>query len=209
MLPIISSLKFDNCKDPFLVFRPNTLINSVKSFINGFSGKVIYAVKSNPSRYILETVFNQGINSFDVASINEVKIVRNLFPRSNIFFMNPIKPKYSISEAYFKYNVRNFAIDTEQELEKILLQTKNAIDLKLHIRLAIPNDFAKINLSGKFGINPENAIKLINKASKYALKIGISFHPGSQCMHTDAYKIGIEISGEVIKKCKKKIDYFS
>jgi ornithine decarboxylase len=209
MLPIISSLKFDNCKDPFLVFRPNTLINSVKSFINGFSGKVIYAVKSNPSRYILETVFNQGINSFDVASINEVKIVRNLFPRSNIFFMNPIKPKYSISEAYFKYNVRNFAIDTEQELEKILLQTKNAIDLKLHIRLAIPNDFAKINLSGKFGINPENAIKLINKASKYALKIGISFHPGSQCMHTDAYKIGIEISGEVIKKCKKKIDYLN
>ena len=74
MLPLISSLKLENYKDPFLIFRPNTLIKSVKYFTNGFSGKVIYAVKSNPSRYILETIFNQGVTSFDVASINEVKI---------------------------------------------------------------------------------------------------------------------------------------
>ena len=209
MLPLTSSLKLENHKDPFLIFRPNTLIKSVKYFTNGFSGKVIYAVKSNPSRYILETIFNQGVTSFDVASINEVKIVKKLFPKANIFFMNPIKPKHSITEAYFKYNVRNFSIDAEQELEKIIIQTNNADDLKLHIRLAIPNNFAKINLSGKFGVNPENAIKLINKSSKYASKIGISFHPGSQCMHSDAYKTGIKISGEVIKKCSNKVHYLN
>ncbi|MDC3091253.1 hypothetical protein OA848_02575 [Rickettsiales bacterium] len=209
MLPFISSLRLDDYKDPFLVFKPKILINSITAFVRGFTGKVIYAVKSNPSKYVLETMFNQGINSFDAASINEVRLVKSLFPTSNIFFMNPVKPRNSISEAYFKFNVRNFSIDSVQELKKIIAETKRAKNLILHIRLAIPNDFAKISLTKKFGVSPSDATKLIYEASKFAFKIGISFHPGSQCMSTDAYKTGIKIAGKVIKACKKKIDYFN
>ena len=64
--------------------------------------------------------------------------------------MNPVKPRIAIKQAYFDYGVRNFSLDTFDELEKILEETNFANDLNLHLRINISNNFAKIDLSEKF-----------------------------------------------------------
>ena len=76
-----------------------------------------------------------GIRHFDVASLNEVKLVRGLFPDAHLAFMHPIKSREAIRAAYFDYGVRDFVIDTFEEMHKILEETKVAADL-LHHRQA-------------------------------------------------------------------------
>ena len=194
-------------KNPFFLFNQKALEKNVSFFLKSFPGKVLYAVKANPSEFILKIIYQMGLDSFDAASLNEIKTIRNLFSKSKIYFMNPVKSENSISQAYYKYNIRHFCLDDENELLKILNATNNANDLRLHLRISIPNNFSLINLSDKFGVNKENASDLIKKIKKKSLKTGISFHPGSQCMNPKAYKIGIKLVSNIVKVSGIKIDY--
>ena len=49
--------------------------------------------------------------------------------------MNPVKSRVAIKKAYFNYGVRNFSLDTDDELEKIVKETNFANDLNLHLRI--------------------------------------------------------------------------
>ena len=153
MFSSIDSLILDNYQEPFFVFRPVLLSNSVSKFINGFDGQVLYSVKTNPLELVLKYIYQFGIKKFDVASINEIKIIKNLFSDVEVYFMNPVKPRYAISEAYFKFGVRHFCLDSTDELKKIIEETNFAKDLILHLRIVVPNKFSKICLSEKFGVS--------------------------------------------------------
>ena len=65
--------------------------------------------------------------------------------------MHTVKSRESIAEAYFKYGVKTFSLDTKDELIKIIQSTNNAKDLELFVRLAVSNEHAEIDLSKKFG----------------------------------------------------------
>ena len=123
-----------------------------------------------------------------------------------MFFMHPIKSRESIKSAYFDFNIRDFSLDSFDELEKILEVTKNAKDLNLHIRLSIPNSHSAIDLSGKFGILPSEATGLIRKARAVSKKLGICFHVGSQCMDPVEYRNAINTAKEVIRKARVRLD---
>ena len=65
--------------------------------------------------------------------------------------MHTVKSRESITEAYFNLGVKDFALDTKDELRKILEATNQAKDLNLFVRIAISNEHAEIDLSRKFG----------------------------------------------------------
>ena len=209
MLPSTCEINLEEIKDPFFIFKPEKLKKNVKYFLKNFPGEVLYAVKTNPSEFILKKIYDLGIKSFDVASINEVRLIKTLFKNAQIFFMNPVKSRLAIKEAYFNYGVRNFSLDTFEELEKIVKVTNFANDLNLHLRISISSDFAKINLSKKFGVDGNKAKELLKKIKNYAEKIGVSFHPGSQCMNPNAYKFAIKKMASLIKESKLKIDFLN
>ena len=62
-------------------------------------------LKQIPVSLFLKQIYKLGVKSFDAASINEVELVRNLFTKSKIYFMNPVKPVNSIKKAYFDFLV--------------------------------------------------------------------------------------------------------
>jgi ornithine decarboxylase len=192
--------------EPIHIFRPHTLEKAAKYFNANFNGRVVYAVKTNPSPNILKNIYSSGINSFDVASLSEVELVKNLLPETELFFMHTVKSRKAIRLAYFEYGVRNFSLDSLDELEKILAETNYAKDLNLFVRLAIPNTYAELTLSDKFGINSKDAPALLKKTRQYANKLGICFHVGSQCMHQDAYRIAIRMAKSVVTKANVTID---
>ena len=136
---------------PIYCIRPSAIKNAIKFFKEKFPGKILYAVKTNPNEYVLKNIINNGIDRFDVASIDEVKTIKKLSHKSKLFFMHPIKSRDDISEAYFSYNVRDFSLDTKDELLKILESTNNAKDLNLFVRIAVSNEHAELDLSRKFG----------------------------------------------------------
>jgi ornithine decarboxylase len=188
--------------NPIYCIRPDSIKTACKWFKNNFPGKVIYAVKTNPNETVIKHIFESGIHHFDVASINEIKLIKKIYPESKAYYMNTIKSRDHIKEAYFKYKIKDFALDSKDELQKIIEATENAKDLTLYVRVSISNEHAEIDLSQKFGAPPSEALGLLRLAKAHANKVGLSFHVGSQCMHPISYAKGIRDLGAIIKKTK-------
>ena len=196
---IVNTLKPDY---PVYCIRPESIKTSVDFFKKSFPGSILYAVKTNPDEKILKNIISNKIDSFDVASINEIKLIKRLKPDAKLYFMHTVKTRENIEEAYFKLGVRDFALDTKDELQKILEATKQAKDINLYVRIAISNEHAEIDLSRKFGALPSEALGLVRLCKEHAKKLGISFHVGSQCMHKISFSKAITEVGHIIKKTK-------
>ncbi len=187
---------------PVYCIRKESIKLASKYFQKNFPGKILYALKTNPHPLVLKTILESGINSFDVASIKEIETIRKLSPKADCSYMHTVKSRESIKEAYFKYNVKTFSLDTKDELIKILESTSHAKDLNLFVRVSVSNEHAEIDLSKKFGAINNEAIGLLRLTKQYAKKVGLSFHVGSQCMHPISYSKGIFEIGNIIKKTK-------
>lgn len=192
---------------PLHILDSRVLIATAQAFVQLFHGTVMYAVKSNPTKEVIKTLYKAGIRTFDAASIEELRLVRKVAPAAKIHFMHTVKSREAIREAYFKHGVRVFVIDCADELHKIAHETDLAADLELYIRLALPkNKDANIDFSVKFGVQTEEAVKLLREARLVSQRLGIMFHPGTQSRNPDAFRKGIERVGKVIRDAKVVVD---
>ena len=194
---IVSQLKPER---PIYCIRKKSIQVASRTFQNKFPGTILYAVKTNPHPEVLKTIIQSGINNFDVASIKEIEDIRKISPKAKCSFMHTVKSRESIKEAYFKFGVKTFSLDTKDELIKIIESTDQAKDLELFVRVSVSNEHAEIDLSKKFGALTSEAVGLLRLTKQYAKKIGLSFHVGSQCMHPISYAKGITEIGNVIKR---------
>ena len=203
---LVNQLKPDK---PVYCIRKRSILSASKFFQKKFPGKILYAVKTNPHPEVIKTLVKSGISEFDVASISEIKSVRKFSQSAKCSFMHTVKSREDVQEAYFKYGIKTFALDTKEELIKIIESTKNAKDLEIFVRVAVSNEHAEIDLSKKFGAMNNEATGLLRLAKQYAKKIGLSFHVGSQCMHPISYTKGIAEIGNIIKKTKIVPEYIN
>ncbi len=203
---LISQLKPER---PVYCIRKKSIHVASKTFQNKFSGKILYAVKTNPHPEVLKTIVESGIENFDVASIKEIEDIKRINPNAKCSYMHTVKSRESIKEAYFKYNIKAYSLDTKDELIKIIESTNHAKDLELFVRVAVSNEHAEIDLSKKFGALSSEASGLLRLTKQYAKKIGLSFHVGSQCMHPISYAKGITEIGNIIKRTKISLDYIN
>ncbi len=196
---LVNQLKPDK---PVYCIRKNSILSASKFFQKKFPGKILYAVKTNPNPEVIKTLLKSGIDQFDIASVEEIKAVRKFSQTAKCSYMHTVKSRENISEAYFKYGVKTFALDTKDELIKIIESTGNARDLELFVRVSVSNEHAEIDLSKKFGALSSEATGLLRLVKQYSKKVGLSFHVGSQCMHPISYVKGISEIGNIIKKTK-------
>jgi len=176
-------------------------------FQDNFQGDVFYAVKANPSPWVIETLVKNGVNSFDVASIREVELVAQFAPGARMAFMHPVKSRKAIADAYHRHGVKTFALDTHDELEKILEATDGAEDLTLIVRLAVVAEGASYSLAGKFGVDLHEAPALLLAARRATQgKMGVSFHVGSQCMRPTAYQAAMAQAQRAIVRAGVLVD---
>jgi ornithine decarboxylase len=203
---LVSQLKPER---PIYCIRKKSIHIASKNFQNNFLGKILYAVKTNPHPVVLKTIVESGIENFDVASIKEIEDIRRVSPNAKCSYMHTVKSRESIKEAYFKYGVKAYSLDTKDELIKIIESTNHAKDLELFVRVAVSNEHAEIDLSKKFGALGAEASALLRLTKQYARKLGLSFHVGSQCMHPISYSKGIREIGNIIKRTKILPDYIN
>ena len=203
---LINQLRPDK---PVYCIRKKSILSTSKFFQKKFPGKILYAVKTNPHPEVIKTLIKSGINQFDIASIEEIKAIKKFSQTAKCSFMHTVKSHESIKDAYFKYGVKTFALDTKDELIKIIESTSGAKDLELFVRVAVSNEHAEIDLSKKFGALNAEAAGLLRLVKQCANKIGLSFHVGSQCMHPISYAKGISEIGNIVKKTKIVPDYIN
>lgn len=173
--------------DAIYVLYPQKIQAAATMFAEQFPGKALYAVKANPHPAVLKTLWASDIRGFDVASIREIDLVRATCPDAELYLMHPVKSRRTIRHAYAE-GVRHFAFDCAAELGKILVETNDARDLHLHLRLALPSGgSASMPLEGKYGAEYAEAIDLLRAARPVAAKLGVCFHVGSQSMDPRDY----------------------
>ena len=72
---------------PVYCIRKSSIESAVKFFLKKFSVSVLYAVKTNPHPEIIKTIIDSGIEQFDVASIEEIKSIRNFSHNAKCSYM--------------------------------------------------------------------------------------------------------------------------
>ncbi len=192
---------------PVYTLNPKKIEDTGAEFVNAFPGKTLFAVKTNPHPIAIANLYKGGVHAFDVASAEEMRLVRKVAPKAELYFMHPIKAPEAIREAYYEHGVRNFVLDHADELAKILRETNNANDLNLFVRLGLPkNENASIDLSAKFGALPEMAIELLRACRVFCVKLGVAFHVGTQISNAAAYANAINIVRGVIERSGVRVD---
>ena len=182
---------------PVLALRPHTVARAAQWFLDNFPGRVLYAAKANDAPTIIDALAKAGINAFDVASMVEIERVAPV-EGAELYFMNPVKSRGAIAEAYRAFGVRRFAFDSADELDKVLDETDGADDLTLFLRIACPNTHSLIPLEGKYGASQDEAPALLLKARQRATRLGITFHVGSQAVVPAAFGEALRQVGQLI-----------
>jgi ornithine decarboxylase len=189
---------------PVYALHPQAFTRVAKAFLDGFPGETMYAVKANHALPVLDLVHAAGIERFDVASMAEVRLVSERFPKARKNFMSPVRIRGTAGEAYRLYGVRDFAFDSREELQAILTETGAANDpavaasLVLYVRLQVPADGALLELSSKFGVSVSEAAGLVKDVIAAGARPALTFHVGSQCLFPSSFKTALGRCGEVI-----------
>jgi ornithine decarboxylase len=167
------------------------LAGDARAFVDAFPGKTAYAVKTNGEPFVLRTLAEIGISSFDVASPGEFAAVRAVAPNAELLYMHPVKAQSDIKLSLERYGVRVLALDHEDEVAK-LLRIVNAVDLDpaditLFVRLRTKGP-AAYELSRKFGAAAAHAVELMQRIDRIGFRAGICFHVGSQIEDPEVYQ---------------------
>lgn len=191
---------YTNCADIIRQLRPvrslyaynaAQIADNVQSFRQNFSGRCAWAIKANPAPEIVAAILASGINEFDVASLAEIATIRAASPHAILHFNHPVKAPEDIYAAWHHYGVRNFVVDCTAEVDKIATAIAPATlhEATLLVRFIDPRKTrgSEYNFDIKFGATPEAGNAILCYAHKLGFKVGLAFHPGSQCENPQSY----------------------
>ncbi|KAI3360252.1 hypothetical protein L3Q82_014569 [Scortum barcoo] len=150
--------------------------------------KPFYAVKCNNTPTVLRMLSALG-TGFDCASKSEIQLVLSLgVTPDKIIYAHTTKPLSHIKYAG-THGVDMMTFDSADELLKISLHHAKA---KLVLRIAVDDSKSLNKLSTKFGARLLSVGKLLERAGELGLEvIGVSFHVGSACTESLAFKQAI------------------
>jgi len=171
---------------PELIMDLDVVTDHFRRFTDALPGVAVhFAMKCQPDPPLLRHLLSLG-SRFEVASSPELATLTSLGVRpSEVIFSNPVKPWWHIRDAYAA-GVRRFAADSEVELAKL---SRYAPGSKVMIRLAVAPAASDVPSEGKFGIEPDEAVRLLVAARAAGLQPwGLTFHVGSQMTDPRAWQ---------------------
>ncbi len=175
---------------PVLFFAPALLTQAARRFLDGFPGLVTYAVKANSEPAVVMQLIAAGVRAFDVASPEEIALLRRLDPDAVLHYHNPAKSRGEIAFALGQ-GVRVFSMDSTVELEKVASVAAEhgvaAGDIEASVRFRLPVKGAAYDFGSKFGADPDKASALLRRAAEHGFRVSLTFHPGTQCETADAW----------------------
>lgn len=189
MFKVLKYLDRDDLQTPFLLLdgdKVRAKIALIGSKIR--NSTVFYAVKANPDIETIKLVEPTGIG-FEIASDGELRLLQTLgVAPERIITSNPVKSIKFIKVAY-DYGIRFFAYDSYAEVDKM---AQHAPGSSVYLRLSVPNEGSEWPLSKKFGVEPDQALALLEYArNKGLIPIGLTFHVGSQCLNKFSWNTAI------------------
>jgi ornithine decarboxylase len=158
-----------------------------------------YALKPLPHASLITTLQGEGA-FFDLATNGEVELVRRLgVAPERCIHTHPIKRDSDIRTA-LSFGVSRFVVDNPDELRKF---TKFRTRASLLIRVSFRSPDAQVDLSRKFGCDPEAVAELFALAAELRIKVdGLSFHTGSQNADSGMMVRAINVSRDLLQSAQ-------
>eukprot|EP00656_Telonema_subtile_P047143 TRINITY_DN5399_c0_g1_i1.p1 TRINITY_DN5399_c0_g1~~TRINITY_DN5399_c0_g1_i1.p1 ORF type:complete len:458 (+),score=96.92 TRINITY_DN5399_c0_g1_i1:224-1597(+) len=159
-----------------------------------------YAVKANPDKAIVQTLFEAGAG-FDCASAPEIEMVRaaGADGTTDVIFANCCKFPRDIAYAKSQ-GVSRMTVDNLDELEKIALHFPEA---QVVIRIVTDDSNSICRLSNKYGAALCDVEELLTTAIRLGLDVvGVSFHVGSGTSTADSFGEPIKNAARVFETAK-------
>jgi ornithine decarboxylase len=192
---------------PVFCYFPARVRADCAAFCRGFPGQVFYAVKANPDPQLLQWVVEGGVHAFDVASLPEIEAARRALPGAHCAYNHPVKPRHSVGVAYREWGIRDFVVDHENELRKVIDETGR--DIVVQVRVAAPNTAAAISFNAKFGATPAQALSLLRTLKEEKIGASLTMHLGWQTTEPEAYARGIGLLGQLARAAEVRLEYLN
>ena len=174
--------------NPVLRISRGALTRQAERFQNSFPGTVSYAVKANSHEEVIRTLSAAGIGCFDVASLEEMAMVRSVAADSILHYHNPVRSRDEVAQALHKFGCRRFSVDHIDELDKIDSMVVNRENIQIAVRFGVESSTHAVqDFSTKFGASEPTTIEILKKAARLGYKVGLTFHPGSQTTYPAPY----------------------
>lgn len=201
---VFDMLKESRPVDPVYCVYPHVYRETAQEFIQGFPGRVLYAIKANNDPKVLRALFDGGIRHVDCASLQEIKDVKAVDSNAECYFMNPVRLRGAARTAQQEHGVRHFVIDHAAGLE-LLLNEIDASKSIIFVRLAVHHHSAMVDLSTKFGAPAEETLRLLQAVADTGAEPALAFNVGSHVMSPEAYVHAIETAIGVLEQLPFKL----
>ena len=182
---------------PVYCVYPHVYSDSTRNFLQGFPGRVLYAVKANDEPAVVRLMYQAGVTDFDCASLAEIALVSENCPGAKCYFMVPVRLRGAARAAQEQYGVRHFVVDHLKGLDLLASE----IDMKRSVvfaRMAVHHNSAIYDLSSKFGAEPGEIPLLIQTIAEMGAEPVLAFNVGSSVRSPDAYRHALGIAAEVL-----------
>lgn len=196
-----SWLRSSDAEMPVHFFAPDALQARLSAFHHGFPGMVTYAVKANPSRSVIAKLCAGGIKGFDVASPQEIALIRKLCPHAHLHYNNPVRSAAEI-KAGIEGGVVSWSVDDPTELEKLIAAGATG---EIAVRFKLPVEGAHYNFGAKFGAEEAQAVALLSRVAAAGLTPALTFHVGTQCADPNAYTTYMQKAAEIARSADVQI----
>jgi ornithine decarboxylase len=160
-----------------------------------------YALKPLPHPAVVETIVELG-GWLDLATTGEAQLVTQLgIDATRCIHTHPIKRDIDIRNA-LHLGVKIFVADNPDEVRKFE-RYRDQCELLLRVSFRSPG--AVVDLSRKFGCDPEDLLELARLARKLAIPVrGLSFHVGSQAADPSKHVEAIEVCAKLMSQAKRE-----
>jgi ornithine decarboxylase len=191
-------------EDPVYCIFPHVYRESTKAFLQGFPGRVLYAVKANNEPLVLDQLIAAGVCHFDCASLPEIQLVHRLCPNGMMYFMVPTRIRNAAKTAQEDHGVRHFMVD---HLDGVSLLARE-IDMTRSVvfaRMAVHHKAAMSDLSLRFGAAPRDMPALLQGIQDTGAEAALAFNVGSTVTDPGAYRYALSVTKEVLTKLPFRI----
>ncbi|GGL72119.1 hypothetical protein [Wenxinia marina] len=182
---------------PVHYFSPAALDRRLASFGSGFPGLVTYAVKANPDEQVIARLCAGGMTAFDVASPEEIALVRRLCPGAALHYNNPVRSRGEIA-AGLAAGVASWSVDCAGELDKLTDLLPQGAEIAVRFKLPVAG--AAYDFGAKFGAEPEEAAELLAVVAARGYGPALTFHVGTQNTDPGAWETYLTAAADIARR---------
>jgi len=202
--PSIDDVVASRPAEPVYCLFPDVYEQTARRFVEGFPGRVLYAVKANDHPFVIRSLAAGGVRHFDCASLDEIERVTKTVPDATCYFMTPVRLRGAARTAQREYGTRHFLVDHADGVD-LLAGEIDMSEAVVFARMAVSHASAMVDLSKRFGAPPDDIAAILDAIHAAGAEPALAFNVGSAVISTDAYRHSLDAARRVLEPLARQV----